>query len=376
MASGGLTTAARHGVDAHDRLRGPTFQKEMSMVATKRPQGVRDELRPGVIEGQPGTEAQVDDGDSALEEADGSALRGTDLHQSVSSPRREAAIVDYEGEAELDFERRSQGTIDSDEEGFDETTALPAFYAAYSSAASRSLLMAARSEARATPEVVIGTDDRVRVMATTTYPWRSICSLLITAADGTRWIGTGWLAGPRLVVTAGHCVYIHDHGGFARSVTVIPGRNAAAEPYGRSTQSDLRTVVGWASLRNSEYDYGAILLRNGSAFGARVGSFGFAAYADSDLRGKLANLSGYPGDKPTGTQWYHALGIKGVSARRLVYDIDTAGGQSGAPVWRRTGSSRIAVGIHTNGASSGNSATRIVVPVRNNIVAWRTAAGN
>jgi V8-like Glu-specific endopeptidase len=48
------------------------------------------------------------------------------------------------------------------------------------------------------------------------------------------------------------------------------------------------------------------------------------------------------------------------------------GGQSGSPVWVKVGNARYAVGIHTNGLVSGNSATRIVQPVFNNIQAWKS----
>jgi glutamyl endopeptidase len=57
-------------------------------------------------------------------------------------------------------------------------------------------------------EVIIGADNRVRVFATTSYPWRAVCSLKITAKDNSKWIGTGWLVGPRTVITAGHCVFM------------------------------------------------------------------------------------------------------------------------------------------------------------------------
>ncbi len=39
-------------------------------------------------------------------------------------------------------------------------------------------------------EVIIGTDDRVRISPTTSFPWRAICSLRITAQNGNRFIGT------------------------------------------------------------------------------------------------------------------------------------------------------------------------------------------
>src|SRR5687768_8239481 len=41
----------------------------------------------------------------------------------------------------------------------------------------------------ATLEAIIGPDDRVRITDTTIFPYRAIASLLITAADNSRWIG-------------------------------------------------------------------------------------------------------------------------------------------------------------------------------------------
>jgi len=43
-------------------------------------------------------------------------------------------------------------------------------------------------------ETVHGPDDRVRINNTTVYPWRVHSSLLITARDNSRWIGTGLIA--------------------------------------------------------------------------------------------------------------------------------------------------------------------------------------
>ena len=65
-----------------------------------------------------------------------------------------------------------------------------------------------------------GRDERKKITEMEQALWNGICSLSITAADGTRWVGTGWLAGRRCVVTAGHCVYLHGHGGWAAEVGV------------------------------------------------------------------------------------------------------------------------------------------------------------
>lgn len=79
------------------------------------------------------------------------------------------------------------------------------------------------------PETVHGVDDRRQIQNTSAHPWRMTASLLITARDNSRWIGTGWFIGPRTLVTAGHVVFIHRPGtsrhGWVRRVQVIPGRN-------------------------------------------------------------------------------------------------------------------------------------------------------
>lgn len=221
-------------------------------------------------------------------------------------------------------------------------------------------------------EVIIGTDDRIRVNPTTSFPWRAICSLKITAANGKRFIGTGWLISPRTVITAGHCVYMHEEGGWARSIEVIPGLNDAARPYGSFVGNVLRSTSGWVSSKNREFDYGAIILPTNARPGTATGTFGFAVKDDAFLLSAALNLSGYPGDKGGNQQWFMAQKAKSVTPKVIYYDIDTYGGQSGAPVWVLQNGVRLAVGIHTNGAASGNSATRIDSSVFTNLQNWKT----
>lgn len=253
----------------------------------------------------------------------------------------------------------------------DEANLLDAWYAEYGDPATMALAQQQPKLTESLMETVIGKDDRIQIKNTTAYPWRSICSLIITAKDGSRWIGTGWLAGPRLVMTAGHVVYMHKHGGWAKSIEVIPGRNGASRPYGQCTSSRFVSVKGWTEKGNRSNDYGGIILSKECEYGNKVGYFGIADLGFFSLLGLKVNLSGYPGDKPTGTQWWHARRIWFVTARTLVYNIDTYGGQSGSPVWRLKNGQRHAVGIHTNGSPLGNSATRIVKPVFNNIKNWK-----
>jgi glutamyl endopeptidase len=223
-------------------------------------------------------------------------------------------------------------------------------------------------------ETVHGPDDRAQITDTAAYPWRVHASLLITAADNSLWIGTGWFIGPHTLITAGHCVFLKNSGvpgrdGWVKSIQVMPGRNGASLPYGSVTSTNFRSVKGWIENGDENFDYGAIIVP--TELGNTVGWFGFGVYSDSDLVSATANISGYPGDKPTGTQWYDARKIASVNSRKVYYDIDTAGGQSGAAVYRMINGSRFGIAIHAYGGATTNSGTRIITAVYNNMVAWK-----
>lgn len=221
------------------------------------------------------------------------------------------------------------------------------------------------------PESVCGADDRVQVMNTTSVPWRWICKLIITFPNGARGGCTGWFIGSKAVMTAGHCVYSSANGGWARQIEVIPGMQGATRPYGSMIGTSFRSVTGWTQNSDPNYDYGCIILPS-PTLGNQVGYFGFAALTDASLQNLLANNSGYPGDKPFGTQWFNAGRVTNVTARKIYYMLDTYGGQSGSPTWRYLNNQRHAVGIHAYGGCP-NSSTRIVTAVFNNMMNWRNS---
>lgn len=226
-------------------------------------------------------------------------------------------------------------------------------------------------EAIEVPEVVFGSDDRVRVWNTRSFPWRTICHLYIRARNGRTFLGTGEFIGPRVVLTAGHCLYMHNDGGWARSIVVTPGRNgSSSRPFDSVTATRFRSVHGWVAHRNSNYDYGIIILPSTQP-GGTIGWMGLANLSFGSLLGLNVNTSGYPADKPYGTQWWNANNILAVTSRRLYYRVDTYGGQSGSPVWRYRNGYRHIVGIHTTGSSFWNGATRLCYPVFKNLVAWK-----
>lgn len=230
-------------------------------------------------------------------------------------------------------------------------------------------------------------DGRERIVETDEYPYRAIASLEITARDGSRYVGTGWFVSPHTLITAGHCVYVHDAlnpaaNGWVRSVTVIPGRNGTgpgSRPFGSVVATRFRSVAGWVNQGDPESDYAAIILPPGSApNGGQVGTFEIAAYSDAELRALDLSLAGYPADKQgseTQTMWFDVKKTKRVTARQIFYDVDTYGGQSGAPVYVVRENRGVAVAIHAYGTSAAvtsNSGTRITEAVASRIHSWKT----
>jgi glutamyl endopeptidase len=224
-------------------------------------------------------------------------------------------------------------------------------------------------------ESVLGFDARQRVQPTTRYPQRA--TAYITSSIGSC---TGWFAGPDLVVTAGHCVHSGPGGNWATNVTVYPGQNGTSSPYGGFAAQSLHSVTGWTIDGDERYDYGAINLV--ADIGNTVGWYGYYWQAAS-LDNSPTIISGYPGDKTSGTQWIVADKVRSTTTRMVFYMADTFGGMSGSPVWedRPSGSPFCAngpcvyaihaYGLHGTGThATHNHAPRIVEAVYNNIVNW------
>jgi V8-like Glu-specific endopeptidase len=218
-------------------------------------------------------------------------------------------------------------------------------------------------------ESVIGTDDRQRISPTTSYPWRTVCKLFITAGDDTHWIGSGVIIG-RLdnnafhIYTAGHCVYIHNHGGWVKHVEVIPGYDNGYMPYNHAWGTYLRTYTGWTNNADHRHDWAVVTLDR------RVGNFTgwmgrMTAPSSDPVYTTTLNAAGYPGDLMggEGLYWDSDSGHYADDYNHWYY-MDTAGGQSGGPVWVYYSSSgnRYILTIHAYGvygSYTSNHGTRL-----------------
>lgn len=227
-------------------------------------------------------------------------------------------------------------------------------------------------------ESVIGDDDRVPVDDVTTFPWRMVCALQITGRNGLTVPGTGWLAGPSTVITAGHCVFdALGLGGLADHIIVFPGRQTLQPPLAVAA-SNFRPHARWRDFGDLEFDIAAIKLP--SSLGSELGFFAASAREPAHLRAHVAHVSGYPQVPGNGEQQFHSRqSVTAVLDRRLFYTVDTSEGQSGAPVWivDVDGGPPQVVGVHTYGNNEtplnlrpANSATLINPEILQQILDW------
>jgi glutamyl endopeptidase len=233
-------------------------------------------------------------------------------------------------------------------------------------------------------ESVINLDERTRIVSTDQDPWKLVCALEIDAPWGA-FVGTGWFVAPKLLITAGHCVFDRNQmGGQAREITITPGRNRDEKPFGTQKSSRFSTLDLWHRDQNPDFDIAAIHLDK--PFDSLGGAFQVGSFLDDELKNFFVNVSGYPASPGDGQeQWWAKNRIRDVTPRRIFYDVDTSGGQSGGPVYifKDDKGPPIVVGIHAYGIGGTpssiplrvNSAPRIIPEVVEQIQSWIDSDG-
>ncbi|GAB4329366.1 MAG: hypothetical protein Kow0010_13700 [Dehalococcoidia bacterium] len=214
------------------------------------------------------------------------------------------------------------------------------------------------NDGRVTGQIVIGSDDRIRVVDTSIYPWRAIAFLeLYDAFD--QYVGscTGTFIGPDAILTAAHCLYSADDG-WIESIAVVPGKDGDFEPYGFEWAANWWVPDMWIdSNGDSLWDWGVIKMPSWD-MGLTVGWFSVGLLTTETLGQPdiMPAIFGFPGDAdPPDTMWgFAAEAFVDVSDFDLYYDIDTAAGQSGSAIFLlHDDFLGLIVGIHTTGLSEG-----------------------
>jgi V8-like Glu-specific endopeptidase len=219
------------------------------------------------------------------------------------------------------------------------------------------------------PNSIIGADNRIKITDTTSYPWRTATKLIVTFPKGKGGC-TGTIIAAKYVLTAGHCVHNKDYGGWAKKIEVIPGLNGTYKPFGSALATKYRTYTGWTSSADRNHDFALLTLDK--SIGNSTGTLGYASY--SSVNGLTGHIAGYPCDKGGLHLYYHYGLISSSTSKRLSYQIDTYGCQSGSGIYRIVDGKRYVFGVHAYGVGSSspnhNSGTRIDSTKFNSIKSW------
>ncbi len=163
------------------------------------------------------------------------------------------------------------------------------------------------------------------------YPWRVNVKLFITTSSGGGGQCSGVLIDPYHVLTAGHCVFLHDDGGWASGIEVVPAYENGDEPFGSALATNLYSWTGWTTNENYDWDMGYIRLNR--PIGGIVGWHGYG-YNDlnSFFTGNTFHNPGYPAESPYNGQFmYYWYGnFDDVYTHLLYHDDISFGGQSGS----------------------------------------------
>ena len=198
------------------------------------------------------------------------------------------------------------------------------------------------SESATTDRIVGGTDDRMQITDASGYPDRIVGWLWSQASDDTWSTCTATLIGPSTLVTAAHCVFIHEKNGWIKDMVWIPGiTDPESAPFGTYTWENINILKGYIENYDGTnygsampWDLAVITLAEDA--GNQLGWLGFRV---DDASNWDATIIGYPGDKPEGTMWKNTCSIKPDQFGDLIFwhECDTFAGSSGSSMWEDAG---------------------------------------
>lgn len=205
-------------------------------------------------------------------------------------------------------------------------------------------------------KVIIGQDGRIRITATTQWPY-SMHAQVTMLFNGKEYGGSGCMVGPHHLLTCGHNVYDHKLKKWADIIKVYPALNDDAAPFGEIAVLKVYTFKKWVEDQNTDYDMALLILDQ--SIGKNTGWAGLLSLNDQELAHENVQITGYPGDKECKQMWGMTHKIKTLKPEEFKYEIDTYPGQSGSAIWLNKWGVPYIIGVHTRGSDFINSGVRI-----------------
>ncbi len=166
-------------------------------------------------------------------------------------------------------------------------------------------------------------------------PYRATCRI---KADvyGNELVGSGYLAGPKVVVTAAHCVMnMDDNDNLFADWVAYPGYNNGRSYNDVSSGwSKIYYSSNWKSTHSPAYDWAICVLN--SDIGNTTGWWGTYSYGSNSAMNNISvRLYGYPLDLARGALQYYSTGTISDTQNEYFYSSAKAiGGFSGGPYAR------------------------------------------
>jgi len=187
------------------------------------------------------------------------------------------------------------------------------------------------------------------------FPYRVNCKLRMKFPGSSgNWGGSGVLIDPYHVMTAGHCVYDRDLGGYAESIKVIPAYDddrSDQEPFGSASWNGCRLIwTGWVSNRQFKHDIAIIRLDR--PIGALTSWFGYGYNTSCSFYKDTNFYSGsYPIEGHTGNDMYWRSGKFNYcpNSREMRFWRRAYGGESGSGYYYKKSGNRYVHGVMSHG---------------------------
>lgn len=196
-------------------------------------------------------------------------------------------------------------------------------------------------EEDSTDRMVIGSDDRVTVKDTSAYPFSAIAYMKVHARCGCDWECSGFMVGPRGLLTGAHCLVCSTHHKTASRITFYFGyKKKGKYLYKYDGETSYWYGTDCSGSNYTEWDYAYVRFKK--RVGDKTGWFGTKVMSDTSITSKYLTVAGYR----SGKLKYDAGFAKVDSPRVISYQADTKPGTSGCPVYYKENGNTYAVAIN------------------------------